>query len=162
MLMNCHQLSHVSMPVLGARENYIPCIFSFLVRTWPHVVIYVTIKSTKEDESNVSKKKRKRGACTWERLGLETRLCLDAKTCGGQTRAGTTLVRSQWLILSPNEERTPLWWRNNKNHIKMIFSKISNCKSSKILTKKDTPNKNLPSCKLKLYGLEDWMDGGWF
>lgn len=49
------------MPVLGARENYVPCIYSFLVRIWPHVVIYVTIKSTKEDESNVSKKKRKRG-----------------------------------------------------------------------------------------------------
>lgn len=57
MIVNCDQLSNV----LGARKNYIPYIFSYLGRTWPHVVIYVTIKCTKEDESNVSKKKRKRG-----------------------------------------------------------------------------------------------------
>ena len=49
------------MPVLGARENYITCIYYLLERTWPQVVIYVTIKSTKEDESNASEKKRKRG-----------------------------------------------------------------------------------------------------
>lgn len=67
-LTDFHQLSHIPLAVLGARDNCIPCIFPALLEAWLHAVIYVTIISTNKEEPNVSNKKRKRelstGACT--------------------------------------------------------------------------------------------------